>query len=46
MVFTNFVEKQNIPVILDNESKNNQQQNKKEKEKFLKVNSQSTSKAK
>lgn len=46
MIFTNFVDKETIPVILDSESKNNEQQNKKEKEKLLKVNSQSTFKAK
>lgn len=45
MIFTNVVDKETIPVILDSESKNNEQ-NKKEKEKLLKVNSQSTFKAK
>lgn len=46
MGFTNFIDKQNIPVILDSESKNNLQQNKKEKEKLPKVNYQTTLKAK
>lgn len=38
MVFTNFLDKQNTPVILDSEPKINQQQIKKEKEKLSKVN--------